>query len=188
MTRPRLRVELRPGAGTSLIAILAGAAVTIHLNVWAQGAAGLVGVVSALALIAHLFGVVAGLGPAIGLAVVLTVGAATIVVAAPEPDATWLGAAIGALLTYIAAEAGWEAIERRDASRRTHTAARYWFGQRILVVAAALAVAVMAALGDGGAPVRTILIQGIVAIGAVAGLVACIGRFDAPPGSPPTDN
>lgn len=173
----RWRAELRPAVGSSLVAILAGVAVTVHLTVWADGAAGLVGVVTAMALIVHSFGVVTGMAPAIGLAAIIAVGSGTIIIAAND-RASWLGASIGGVLVYGAAEAAWDALERRDGSQPTPAATRHWLGQRVVVVAAALAVAGVAALADGDAPVRSILIQGVIAVGVVAGSTHLIRRYE----------
>ena len=60
-----------PGAVTSLVAMGAGVGASAHLLVWADDAAGVVGLVAFFAVSMHLLGVVVGLRPAIGVAAVI---------------------------------------------------------------------------------------------------------------------
>ena len=187
-----VRLQLRPGAMPSFIAISTGLGVSAHLIVWADDGAGLVGLVAFFAVSVHLLGVVLGLGPAIGVAAVIAMGAGAINVAAADGP-VWFEATISGVLIYGAAEAGWEALDRRSGSVRTGAALRYWLEQRAVVALATVLVATVAAATATSAPVRSVLLQTAVGVGFIGALVAAGRRLGRPsslsaPSARHTDN
>jgi len=172
-------LQLRPGAVTSLVAMGAGVGASAHLLVWADDAAGVVGLVAFFAVSMHLLGVVVGLRPAIGVAVVIALGAGTINVAAADGP-VWFESTISGVLIYAAAETGWEALERRSGRVRSRPALWFWLEQRALVALATVLVATGAAVSANSAPVRSVLLQAAIGAGFIAALVAVSRRLDRP--------
>jgi len=172
-------LQLAPGAVTSLVAMGAGVGASAHLLVWADDAAGVVGLVAFFAVSMHLLGVVVGLRPAIGVAAVIALGAGTINVAAADGP-VWFEATISSVLVYAAAETGWEALERRSGRVRSRPALWFWLEQRALVAVATVLVATGGAVLADSAPVRSVLLQAAVGVGFIAALVAVGRRLDGP--------
>lgn len=117
-----------------------------------------------------------GSGRLVGLTTLPILGAALIsVVNADQP--VWVrGLAVG-VLWYLAAELGWDAIERRDGVTRTAAYDNRRIDETGTVVLLSLAVTIVAFLVSSSSPVRTIVVVGIALVALAATLGVATQRL-----------
>lgn len=86
----------------------------------------------------------------------------------------WIRALVVGVLWFLAAELGWDAVERRDGVRRTTAYNNRLIDEAITVVLLSLAVTLAVFLTSGAAPLRTVFVMaiGLLAIAATLGVAA----------------
>jgi len=118
-----------------------------------------------------LFAIAVALGSArlVGIATLPVLGAALVAsVAAAEP--AWVGSIVVGIVWYMAVELAWDAIERRDSVERSSAFNDRRIDEVTTIVTLALVVTTAGFLLSFLAPVRTVLVAGLVIICLLAGL------------------
>jgi len=123
-------------------------------------------------------GVVLGSARLVGIATLPMLAAALVVsVAAAEP--AWVRSIVVGIVWYMAVEMAWDAIERRDGVERSSAFNDRRIDEVTTVVILALVITTAGFLLSFLAPVRTVLVAGLVISCLLAGLRLATRRLQA---------
>ena len=125
----------------------------------------------------HVAALLLGADPLVGGGVGALVVAATLGVLGESPD---LGAPVVVLIGcgwFVAAELAWEAIARRDGFERARSATLRRLQEVGTVSALAVAVGLVAIVGSGAPPTRTLPLQALVVLLFAAAAIALTTRL-----------
>ena len=163
------RLTLADGWPQALEALLlAGAAAgVIAASSW--GRSQTAGRLAFFGIVVFLIALIWGSGLLVGLASLPVLVAALVSTIGGDSPA-WIRALVVGVLWFLAAELGWDAIERRDGVRRTAAYNSRRIDEAITVVLLSLAVTLAAFLTSETAPLRTAFVIAIALL-AIAGAI-----------------
>ena len=152
---------LRPGFAYSAIAVtlslVAGVAVRVTATEGVNGVTQLMGFAVLVVVVALVF----DLPQVLAASTILVLGA-VLVEAGLGDEPTWIRSLAIGCLWFITVEVGWEALERRDGSRRTAAAFARRVQELSTVVVLALVLGVVAIALISFAPARSVLLQAVI--------------------------
>jgi hypothetical protein len=169
--------RLQTGVAVGLAA-LTGAVITV--STWADRVAG--GRLALVGVALFAAGLALGRPRLVGVASLPVLGGALVAVAGGA-ETNWVGAIVLGGLWYLAVELAWEAIERRDGAERTSAYDAQRIDEITTVVALSCLITAAGALLSFLAPVRTVVVVGLVAAGLMAALRLATLRLRSGPGA-----
>ncbi|MDJ0497892.1 MAG: hypothetical protein QNJ89_08685 [Acidimicrobiia bacterium] len=115
-----------------------------------------------------------GAGRLIGVATLLTLAGGLIAATAANPN--WIRLIVVACLWYLAAELGWEGIDRRDEAQRSAALNSRRINEVATVILLSICVAAVALATSSFAPVRSLSVVGVAVLGLLLTLGLAVRR------------
>jgi hypothetical protein len=162
-----------PQASGALVMVVAAGGV-IAASSWSRSQTA--GRLAILGVALFVIALVLGSGLLIGLTT-LPFFVAELVSSIGGDNPAWIRAVVVGVLWYLAAELGWDAIERRDGVRRTAAYNHRRLNEANTVVLLSLVVTAAVFLVSSVAPVRTLIVIAVALLGFAAVLAGAAQRL-----------
>jgi len=167
-------MTLRPGILYAALSVIFGVVAAVVVRSTATEGLPAVNPLIGSALIVLVGSLILGLPQVMASSTVLIMGA-VMVEAGLSDDPSWIRALVIGCLWFVTIETGWEALDRRDGSRRSAGSVAWRVQEVTTVVVVALILGLVAAVSTSLAPSRTVLLQALV-LGLVIGTFATMLR------------